>query len=987
MSKLLKASKRGMWWWDSKQANRASRATRAVIRTPFLIIPVFATTLAWAMKRLKSNISLALCALIALVASVAISVSIPVYAEGASLRLLKQQLAQKEEQSGRSAFSLLFRYVGAWNEPLDWERIAPADAYLSGPALERLALPLEGLGRHARTAQLPLYFPTDGQQQQGRQKLTDVSLGFVSGLDDRIRILDGALPTPASSRDDPIEVMVMREFANRVGINVGDRFTVVAQSGGQTVSLPIRIAATWDAINPNDPAWFFQPDAFREVFLLPEETFTTVVAESLKQEVGQMLWFVRLHGEQVTVSEASPMLSRIERVRAESSGMIQGLKLEQSPIDALQQYRADARELTIQLAVLSVPVFGLVFYFTSLVATLLVNRQRGEIALLKTRGVHDGYILGVYVTEWVLMGVCALLIGPTLGLFFATLMGRTDSFLSLSPDMTDLSVSLTWESVRFGVIAVLLAIGAAVVPALAATRRTLVDEQQQAARNIRPPFWQRFYLDILLLLPPGYGIYQMQRGGGLSLGGATSADPLSNPLPALVPVFLCFALGLVAVRVIPMALELLARLSRLPSWLAPLIALRSLARQPASYRGPLLLLILTLSLAAFSASMAATLDGSLHAAMRYHVAAETQLIETGQSTEEQSGQDEQPERKNIEEEARFLFIPVSDHLEVEGIEAATRVGDYPATIQIGGITENAQMVAIDRLEFPTVLNGFEPSWDNGQSLGALMNLLARTPEGVLVSQDVIEQGFEVGDTLPAVVELYGDRQQVSFVIVAAIDLWPGFYPQDGAILVANIDYLFDQMGGRYPYDVWIDRNPSIPLETVVSGARQRGFTVMNTLDTAQMIREEQMHPRRQGVFGLLSVGFIAAGGLTLLGFLLSALITARRRAIEMGVLRALGMSGRQVGVALVIEQVLLVLAGLGSGTGIGLLAAKIVIPLFQVGVGPHPGTPPFAPVIAWEQVLIIYGVFAIALLLTLTSLAVVLGRMKLFQAVKLGDAN
>ncbi|NJN67067.1 MAG: hypothetical protein HC884_10330, partial [Chloroflexaceae bacterium] len=79
--------------------------------------------------------------------------------------------------------------------------------------------------------------------------------------------------------------------------------------------------------------------------------------------------------------------------------------------------------------------------------------------------------------------------------------------------------------------------------------------------------------------------------------------------------------------------------------------------------------------------------------------------------------------------------------------------------------------------------------------------------------------------------------------------------------------------------------------------------------------------------------------------------------------------------------------GLAAGTTIGLLAARLVIPLYQVGVGPHPGTPPFPPLIAWDEVTLIYAVFGVALLVTLLALAWVLGRMRLFVAVKLGDAN
>jgi putative ABC transport system permease protein len=961
-------------------------------RLPLTVFSVLTT----ALRRLTANLGLALCALTALLAAVALAVSIPVYAEGASLRLLQNEITLQEERAGRTPFALLFRYIGSWNTPLDWERVQPADEFIAGPGLERLDLPLDGLARHARTGQLRLFLPPSAVSEQN-QFLTNVTLGFITGLDQQISIVDGELPQPSSSLEDPVDVMIMRSLADLIGINVGDQFNLVTNSGGRTVSIPIRVAALWQAVNSNDPAWFFPPDAFQEVILIPEETFTGPIAELLRNEVDQTLWFVRLSDANLTSAEAAPLLARIESVRAQAAGIVQGLSLEQSPVEALTQYRREASALTLQLFVFGVPILGLVLYFAALVAALLVNRQRGEIALLKTRGVRDSQILGIYIVEWLILGAIALVIGPNLGLGFAGAMARTRSFLQLDGDMPALPLSLTWDNLQFGVGAVLLGLIAALIPAFIATRRTLVDEQQQSARTLQPPFWQRFYLDVLLLLPPIYGIYQLRQSGGLLLGQAqgsslNSTDPFSNPLLLILPMLLCFALGLLAVRFIPLFLEGLARLATIPAWTAPLVALRALARQPGSYRGPLLLLILTLSLATFSASMAATLDGALYQAITYQVGAPTQLLETGESTEQpqggqQGGQPQQPERRDIREEARFLFVPVDDHLEVPGITAVARVGTYDATIQLGGANQQAQLVGIDRLDFPNVVTHFESAWADGQSLGALMNLLARTPEGVLVSENALERGLEVGDTLPAVLSLYGDRREVRFVILAAVDLWPGYYPQDGPIVVANLDYIFDQMGGQYPYDVWIDRAHDANVAEIVSGVRQLGITVVDTRDAANLIREEQARPSRQGLFGLLSVGFIAAGVLTLLGFLIAALITARRRAIELGVLRALGLSGLGVAVALVIEQLTMVIAGIAAGTGIGLLASTIVVPLLQIGAGPQPGTPPYPPQIAWDQVTLIYIVFAAALLLALLSLAWLLGRMKLFQAVKLGDAN
>jgi len=958
------------------------------LRTLTAVVPT-------ALRRLRANLGLALCALIALVATVALCVSIPLYAEGASLRLLQKEIEQQEQQQGRSPFALLFRYVGAWNGPLEWERVELADDYISGPGLAALGLPLDGLARHARTGQLRLFLPAAAAERN--QFLKDVTLGFISGLDNQIQIVQGTPPTPAtaplSQEGAPVEVMMMRALADQMGVNVGDEFSLVLPAENDIRSLPLRVTALWEPLNPADPAWFFQPDAFRDVLLVPEATYTGPLAEALTNEVDQVLWFARLSGDHLTAAEAGPLLQRVEGVRAQAAGAVQGLRLEQSPADALSRYQRGVETLTRQLFVFSVPIIGLVLYFAALVASMLVNRQRGEIALLKTRGVRNLQVLGIYVVEWLLLGALALAVGPLLGMGFARLMGSTRSFLNLAADAPPLNLALTWGSLQYGVLAVALAIVAALLPALAASRRTLVDEQQQAARTLRPPFWQRFYLDVLLLLPPAYGLYQLQSSGGLWQGAAQNTNPFSNPLLILVPVLLCFALGLLAVRLVPLLLEVLARLATRPAWTAPLVALRTLARQPGTYRGPLLLLILTLSLAAFSASMAATLDGALHAAITYQVGAETQLIEAGQSTEQPQqsqqpgGTPQAPERKDIEEEARFLFVPVDDHLEVDGIEEVARVGRYDARVQTGGTPQQAQLVGIDRLDFPEVVTHFDDEWAGGQSLGALMNLLARTPEGVIVSRSLLGDGLAVGDTVSARLSLYGDSREVQFVILAAVELWPGFYPQDGPLMITNLNYIFDQMGGQYPYDVWIDRADNANLDTLVAGVRDLGIAVVTTRDAEQIIAEEQIQPQRQGLFGLLSVGFIAAGMITLLGFLLAALINARRRAIELGVLGALGMSGLQVALALIIEHVVLVAAGIGAGTGIGLLAATLVVPLLQVGAGPHPGTPAYPPQIAWDQVRLIYIVFAVALLLTLLALAWILGRMKLFQAVKLGDVN
>src|SRR6266487_3101116 len=122
-------------------------------------------------------------------------------------------------------------------------------------------------------------------------------------------------------------------------------------------------------------------------------------------------------------------------------------------------------------------------------------------------------------------------------------------------------------------------------------------------------------------------------------------------------------------------------------------------------------------------------------------------------------------------------------LSAPGITAATRVGTYSdVAIQLGGASSQVQLVGIDRVDFPRAIGRFDRDWGGGQPLGALMNLLARNADGVLVTRDLLAKGLKIGDPLPALVKIDDDQRQVTFKIIGAIDLWPGFYPQDGPIV-------------------------------------------------------------------------------------------------------------------------------------------------------------------------------------------------------------
>jgi putative ABC transport system permease protein len=920
-----------------------------------------------ALRRLAAQASLGGAALVALSMGVTLAISVAVYADAASLRLLRAEFAQQEAQRGRPALALLARYLDSASGPLAWERFAAADQLMRDEAAARLGLPLIGQARHARSSALPIALePTS-------RPLLQASLGFWSGMEPFVRLIDGTHPAPPAP-DTPLDILITHALAEQVGLNVGDELYIVR--GNQTLSL--RVSGIWVAHDPTDPAWFYDPAAFNETLLIHEAAFSGPFTTALPNTVAQMVWFARYADTGLHAAVARPLAGRVAALNAALASALPGARLEQSPATALERYQRESDALTAQLLAFGAPVLALILGFVTLTASQIVDRQRPEIALLKSRGVQNRQILMIALIEWLVLGSLALVIGVPLGIAFAALMGQTSAFLRLDGELPSLALALTSRHLIPGGALLGLALSVTMSLAYSATQHTLVDQRQHTSRTQRPR-WQRTGVDLLLLGIALYGLSRLQRDP-IQLAAETTRDLTSDPLLIAIPTVLSLSLGLLTLRCLPPLFSLLARLIAQTTWIAPLIALRNIARQPALYRGVLLLLILTLSLAVFSAAAAATIDSALRSATAYRVGATTQLLETGDSTERR----DPSERRNIRDEPRFVFVPVAEHLLVPGIRAASRVGQYAAELRVGNRPTTAQLIGIDRLSLPEVLRGFERAWIGNQPLNELLNRLAATPNGVLVGPELLANGANIGDRISITATVAGDRHILELVIVGVVPLFPGFYPQDGPLLIAELDTLFDQMGGQYPYDVWIDRDPAVPLEVISAGVRERGINLIAVRDATELLRSEQTRPQRQGLFGLLSLGFISATGLTVISFVISTVLTAQQRAVELGVLRAMGLDGRGVAIALALEPIILTSSGLVAGLGSGLAAAWLIVPQLQVGSGPHPGTPPTSAIIAWNEIGLTALLLGGALSIGLLGVALALRRTSLLQAVKLG---
>lgn len=943
-------------------------------------------------RRLWSNLSLILAIAAGFTVAVAIVVSIPVYAEAVGYRILRDELSSPLNGTRRPPFAFMYRYLGSISGNINTQKLTTINTFFADEVADRLGLDINDQTRYIATDKIPLRLTSEG----GGQPLGWVSLAYAQNLGDNIDLLDGRMPE-VTSTDEPLEVLLSAEFAFGLGLQPGEIYYIFAQRESPEKSMiPVRVSGIWQPKDPAGEYWFYAPEVLRETLFTTEEAFDQHILAANPEPINVALWYLVADGSVIRSSDVPAFGGRIDRTTSDANKILEGMRLDVSPLDALVRHIARVKQLTAILTIFSIPLLGLIAYFVVLVAGLVVQRQSNEIAVLRSRGASRSQIMGIYFIEWVIIGVAAITVGVLLGQLAALFMTWTRSFLEFQPvDPLPIGMSQDAWTRAFQIVGFMLF--AALVPAFLTSRFTIVSFKSERARASAKPFWQRAYLDVLMLIPIGYGWWLLRQQGSLgSLSGPGLSDPFNNPLLLIAPSLFIFATALITVRFFPIFMRILEFIAgRLPG-IATVTALRYLARTPSAYSGPILLLIITLSLAGFTASMAKSLDNNLLERNHFIAGGDVKLFDMGQTSggggapgSMQSGIDAivtDPGESKLTG-PKYFFLPVQDYVTIEDVAHATRVGNSKVSVVVNSNSIDAHYFGIDRLEFPNVAYWREDFAT--ESLGTLMNLLAEDPSAVLVQREFAKNlNLRVGDNFIIRMNNLDATYSVPVTVAGFIDLFPTAYPSEGPPIVGNLEYSFDMQGGMYPYDVWLrlEDGSTITDDEIYRGTITTGMKVFIREFAPEVINTERIRPERQGFFGLLSVGFVAAAFLSMLGFLFYSILAFQRRFVELGMLRAIGLSTGQLGTLLAIEQTLIIGMAIAAGTFVGISASQLFIPFLQLPSYERDLFPPFAVSIATEQILIIYAVFMVVLVATVLITVVLLRRMKLFQAVKLGEA-
>ncbi|MEM7798430.1 MAG: ABC transporter permease, partial [Chloroflexota bacterium] len=723
----------------------------------------------------------------------------------------------------------------------------------------------------------------------------------------------------------------------------------------------------------------YNKDAYEDIMFIDLESFETRLAPQIEGEINLAAWYFVMDGSEIGPNQIDRTIVALRNVERRLQTALPEVQTLLDPTDALTLYRRDVGRLNQVLFAFNLPTIGLVLTFIGLIGRLWTDRLRSELAVMRSRGSSVTQLMGTVLVEALIIGAISYGLGILVSLLFSSWMGRARSFLDFSSE-SGVRVQLSNTTLLIGLAAAGIALLAQLLPTLPAAQQTIVSYKLIQARHTRPPWWQRAYLDFILLAMSLYGIYLVQQDGELiSLAASAESDPFQNPLLLLLPALLIYAVTLLILRLLPWTMHQISRLLQLSDSVALLQAARYLARSSRSYATPFILLVLTVSFAIYTASLARTLDFHLYDQLFYQSGADINLFTAPRAENNFLGT-----TVSSDPEA-FLDLPMSEYESLTGVNHATRVGQYPVEVRVGTDSISGEFYGLDRTTFGNV--GYW-RWDFSRyRLGSLLNGLGAREEGLIISRSLMRQtGLRVGETIQLTVSL--SDQEVTFpaVVTGTFEQVPTWYPNEGGVLVVgNLDYLYDIAGNTYPSRVWLDTGPILDETDLRLGLNRLGLFTTTWIEPHSAIQARLERPERQGLFGLLSVGFVAATALTILGLCLYALFSYRQRVVELGILRAVGLPAGRMVRLIAWELALLLLIGLLLGSCLGITVSQLFIPSLQVGVTSIQQFPPMVVELSLGAIFQVYLFFGLLFILAFSVLALVTMRMRLFVAIKLGE--
>jgi len=329
----------------------------------------------------------------------------------------------------------------------------------------------------------------------------------------------------------------------------------------------------------------------------------------------------------------------------------------------------------------------------------------------------------------------------------------------------------------------------------------------------------------------------------------------------------------------------------------------------------------------------------------------------------------------------------------EGIKEITKVATL--TVDMGAESRKSQrfkdvkLMAITPEEFGNVIWYRDDLYD--YHINHYLNLMARYPEGVIITKKMAE-GLEVvpGDML----YVRYDGKDIDVPLLATVDYWPSYnrygnIDEDGSgdeleLCIIHYDTLRASIG-EIKTSVWISKEDGVLDSEFNDYIRDNDIILLNAIYADYEVSEMKKDPMLHGMNGILTLDFLVTMIICGAGFIIFWILSIRQRVLQFGIFRAMGLKKRELISIIIWEQILISALAIIMGILIGGLTSELFVPLFQIVDTAAERVIPFVTAYERQDYIRIYALVVAMLVVGIGAIARFTTKIKMDQAVKLGE--
>jgi len=934
------------------------------------------------LQKMRQNKWLMLCLLVGNILLVGISSATPMYSAATMTRMIHQAMRVRQINDGIYPAVSSLRFV--FNEVGDEHRI---QTYLDThntwlpQMLDELIIPVN---RTVRTYTL-LGWQTDPSIRRTPPHVQPRwhNIVGVEYYAEHIRLVYGRMPSDVIADGNVIEVIATEAALLRLDIIYDELRLVVNVYDEDDPNIYIRVVGIFEIPDEVGSFWTMLDVNLLTSLLASEMLIQNRIIANYHSDYRLVATWTNIHDfEAMSARRISQYLNGIRHQRDLFTCRV--WRFSDNYYEMLTEHAAQVAEFNIMLLVLQIPLYFLLALYIYVVSRKILQMEQNDISILKSRGAGRKQIFGLYVMQGIFIGAFSFPIGILFGMAVCHTIGASAGFLDFVR-RTPLIVEVSTQALLFGTLASLFSFLTMILPVIRFSRTGIIEHKLRKSGKRSKPVWQRYFLDIVCIGASIYGIYNFNIQQEL-IGHGTR--DLIDPVLFISSTLFMLGLGLFLLRLFPYVMKLFLWLGGRHLPISTFTSLIRVVRTAGEEQFIMIFLIFTMTIGIFSAFSARTINLNSEHEIRY--LGGTNLIFQEHWTNNIPAIIEGHTEELIFSEPSFERF--TGFAEVDSLTRVKRISVYAHDGNREQLSD-VSLMAIETKSFGETIwfrDDFLPTHINHY-----LNVLSQMPNGVILSANFMDSGFAIGDTISfahvrrigrveGLLPLYIANQVRQAVIVGFAEYWPNFIPftyQEQNLIIANFGYLRYQWGVM-PYEVWMRTNTN-SNQFFYDFQLENELRLLSFSDTNNAIVESLSDPLLQGTNGILTVNFVIALVVCFVGFLIYWILSIRERVLQFGIFRAMGMSMRNIVVMLINEQFFITLTALLIGTGVGIISARLYVPLVQLAFTNQ--IIPLVVVMDASDLAILFIVMGTMIIFCLIALIAFILRIRISQALKLGE--